>query len=188
MAVRMNSFHTLTVATCIIMSFMTLFSGVKIHGATTTPNVACIVASTNLITISGTLFSAGSNGTGPYIYNDSEIFYGVSNIGSFNQTSSDTATIASDLITSTITNGRGNWTNINGTANDALYFSYTGVANSATHTFQLYAIMTGGSGKYSGAVGSGFVNGTVYFQPVNNGLALAGTGSSITVVATALLP
>src|ERR1700730_17746347 len=106
MAVGMNSFHTLTVATCIIMSFMTLFSGVKIHGATTTPNVACIVATTNLITISGTLFSAGSNGTGPYIYNDNEIsYYGVSNIGSFNSTSSFTATVASDLITSNITNG-----------------------------------------------------------------------------------
>jgi len=183
----MYSFHTLTVITCIIVSLMTLFSDVKIHGATTTPNVACIVASSNLYTVSGTLFSAGSNGTGPYIYNDSEIYYGVSNIGGFNSTSSDTATIASDLITATITNGRANWTNINGTANDALYFSYTGVANAATHTFQLYGIITGGSGKYSGAVGSSFVNGTAYFQPINNGLALAGNGTS-TTVATVVLP
>jgi len=70
----MNSFHILIVATYIIMSYMTLFIGVKIHGAATTPNVACIV-STDLSTISGTLFSAGPSGTGPYIYNESVIFF-----------------------------------------------------------------------------------------------------------------
>jgi len=169
------------------MSFMTLFSGVKVHGATTTPNVACTVG-TNGFTSSGTLFSAGPSGTGPYIYNESAIGYnGVSTVGSYIATTTDTATVASDLITTTITNGRLNITNINGTANDGLYISYTGVANAATHTGQLYGIITGGSGKYSGAMGTSFSNGTVNTYPINNGLALAGNGTLTTVVAL-LLP
>jgi hypothetical protein len=190
----MNTFTVLTFILSFVWSAVFTHDGSivqHIHAATPVQ-----IDTTNVFNVSAILVSAGAtiNGTatGPYVYNETLTGYGYpttsassSSIG-YNITATETAILSPDRKSITINNGILNFTNINGTAADALYSTFTGVANATTLVGQVYGKIIGGAGKYLNATGAYFSNGTIYTYPTNNGAALTGNGT-LNTNATVLL-
>jgi hypothetical protein len=185
----MNSFpiHKLTLVSCIIsfICFIAFSSHSHVHAVTP----ACIVTS-NVFDLTGTLTSTG---TGPLVYSQTLTGYeytgtgtSPSSIASFNISAHNTATIAA-YQGITVSAGFLNITNINGTVGDTLYSTYTGTANATTGIGVIYGRIIGGSGKFVGAQGTYFSNGTIHTTPVNNGQSQTGNGIFSTVL-TVVLP
>jgi len=126
-------------------------------GVATASSTLCLVA-TYPFSLDFQIQSAGVNNSGPFIDNSTRTGTGQSNIGSLNVVTYDTG-ITRDFI---ILNQTGNIliSNINGSAADSLYGSYTGQANATAGINRFTGTIDGGTGRYVGAIGSLMFNGT----------------------------
>lgn len=160
----------------ILLSFIIIPT---VQSSTTT----CLVSHYNY-TSTLTLFTAGINQTGPYIFNVTSSSNSVqSNIGTFQYTSQNIFTTA-NTITGTVV-GAFTMSSINNT-NSSIYGTHTGTINTTTGGFIYNGIIEGGTGTYSGAVGSVYLNGTDHATPQNATYVTA--IGSVLLIGTILVP
>jgi len=130
--------------------------------------------------------SAGVNNSGPFTFNVTVTGIGQSNIGSISVVSHDTG-ITRDFV---LLNQTGNMliSNINGSAADSLYGSYTGQVNTTSLTSRFTGTIDGGTGRYAGAIGSLTFNNTGISPAQRLSSTLVRVNGTQLLIAAILLP